>query len=235
MFSSCYFSFTVAVVIVFTVCQIPQAISLTIQSVFPHLDPSPRILIYNNFANCLVAVNASINFLLYCCFSDRFRSIFRSHFAFLSKYCAQYINPEWKTKSTKPSLSIDNLSATNHLNTRISNISTDFTVRHSLRKQKAVDGKRVSLLLKSKSSSRPTTSSFDESQEVSSPTIREPHQPSIRTKIRPKSHSYRSLNETKVPFEQPVWIKRHQSHSTIEQYFNQRNRFFSNEILDVTV
>ena len=81
-------------VIVFTVCQIPQAISLSLQSFFPILAQSSKVLIYNNFANCFVALNASINFLLYCCFSDRFRATFRSNFAFLSKYCAHYIRPD---------------------------------------------------------------------------------------------------------------------------------------------
>ena len=46
-------------------CQIPQAISLTLHSVLPKLARSSNVLIYNNFANCLVAINASTNFLLY--------------------------------------------------------------------------------------------------------------------------------------------------------------------------
>ncbi|CAF0923468.1 unnamed protein product [Rotaria sp. Silwood1] len=102
----------IAVVIVFTVCQIPQAISLTVQSFFPKLSQASKVLIYNNFANCLVAVNASINFLLYCCFSDRFRSTFSSNFSFISKYCAPYIVPNYKLKTgnNKHSLSIDNMS-----------------------------------------------------------------------------------------------------------------------------
>ncbi|UJR09874.1 hypothetical protein I4U23_014096 [Adineta vaga] len=125
----------IAVVLVFTVCQIPQAISLTVLSIFPKLARTSQVLIYNNFANCLVAVNASINFVLYCCFSERFRSTFRSNFSFLSKYCAQYINPEWTKKSTTHRSScmnsLDDISQVNNsnpgcqLNTRISNISTD--------------------------------------------------------------------------------------------------------------
>jgi hypothetical protein len=106
--------FLVAVVIVFTVCQIPQAISLTVQSFFPKLSRSSKVLIYNNFANCLVAVNASINFVLYCCFSDRFRLTFRSSFAFLSKYCAHYMKPNRKLTQhvTTNSPSLDNMSYT---------------------------------------------------------------------------------------------------------------------------
>jgi len=87
----------VAVVIVFTVCQIPQAISLTVQSIVPNLSQSSQMRIYNNFANCLVAINASMNFFLYCVFSERFRSTFSSHFAFLSKYCMNYyMDKNWK-------------------------------------------------------------------------------------------------------------------------------------------
>jgi hypothetical protein len=69
----------VAVVLVFTVCQIPQAISLSLQSFLPTLAQTSKVLIFNNFANSFVALNASINFLLYCCFSDRFRSIFSAN------------------------------------------------------------------------------------------------------------------------------------------------------------
>lgn len=96
-------------VIVFTVCQIPQAISLTVASFFPSVSRKDEALIFNNFANCLVAVNASINFLLYCCFSDRFRRTFGSSFAFLSKYCAQFIQPNW-TSNTKDTGSLENVS-----------------------------------------------------------------------------------------------------------------------------
>jgi hypothetical protein len=132
-------SILVAVVIVFTVCQIPQAISLTVQSFFSVLSQTPKVLIYNNFANCLVALNASMNFLLYCCFSERFRSTFGSSFAFLSKYCAHYMGPNWKitTDGNKLSTSIDNMSLNSPytqsnyslhgptFNTRISNMSAD--------------------------------------------------------------------------------------------------------------
>ncbi len=133
----------VAVVIVFTVCQIPQAISLTVQSFFPKLAQTSKVLIYNNFANCLVAVNASINFVLFCCFSDRFRSTFRSSFTFLSKYCAHFIQPNWKIKSNHHrhtfSNSLDDVSSTNQSNysihrnqidTRISTRSNDINPKY---------------------------------------------------------------------------------------------------------
>ncbi|CAF4425292.1 unnamed protein product [Rotaria sp. Silwood2] len=120
----------IAVVIVFTVCQIPQAISLTVQSFFPILSQAPKVLIYNNFANCLVALNASINFVLYCCFSDRFRSTFSSNFSFLSKYCAPYVVANWKLKpvNNKHSISIDNMSSNyldNHSNYSVHGQSTN--------------------------------------------------------------------------------------------------------------
>lgn len=111
-------SILVAVVLVFTICQIPQAISLTVQSF--SLTPSHvhKVLILNNFANCLVAINASMNFFLYCCFSDRFRSTFSSHFSFLTKYCTPYFMPNWKLKINKNqhSISTDNMSNNHHFN-----------------------------------------------------------------------------------------------------------------------
>lgn len=146
--SSSSSSVLVAVVLVFCVCQIPQAIALTLSSFFPVLARTPKVLIYNNIANLLVAINASINFLLYCCFSERFRSTFRANFAFLSKYCAHYIQPEWKPTASnnhhhqhhhhqgRHSTSIDNVS--NHSqqatprpgHVRHSNASVDIHGKH---------------------------------------------------------------------------------------------------------
>jgi hypothetical protein len=52
-----------------------------------------------------------MNFLLYCCFSDRFRATFKSSFAFLSKYCVHYIEPNYKLTpdNNNHSLSVDNI------------------------------------------------------------------------------------------------------------------------------
>lgn len=144
MFDAYFCSILVAVVIVFTVCQIPQAISLTVQSFFPVLSQTPKVLIYNNFANCLVAINASMNFLLYCCFSERFRSTFGSSFAFLTKCCAYIMGPKWtiNADSNKHSVSLDNMSLNSaynqssyslhgpSLNTRISNMSNDASQKY---------------------------------------------------------------------------------------------------------
>ena len=126
----------VGVVIVFTVCQIPQATSLTLQSFFPVVAQTSKILIYNNFANCLVAINASMNFLLYCCFSGRFRSTCRSSFTVIYNHCANFIDPNWKlTKdNTKYSISFDNVSSTyslhgQQLSAGLSNQSSDLNNR----------------------------------------------------------------------------------------------------------
>ncbi|CAF3033879.1 unnamed protein product [Rotaria socialis] len=133
----------IAVVIVFTVCQIPQAISLTVQSFFPVFAQTPKVLIYNNFANCCVAINASINFLLYCFFSSRFRSICRENFKCLNKYCAYFIDPKttFKRKVDQRTYfnSFDNNSwlnqsynslSGNHLQTRVSGCSIDINPRY---------------------------------------------------------------------------------------------------------
>ncbi|CAF1255043.1 unnamed protein product [Rotaria sp. Silwood1] len=134
----------IAVVIVFTICQIPQAISLTVQSFFPILAQTSKVLIYNNFANCFVAINASTNFLLYCCFSDRFRLTFRSNFAFLSNNCAYSIQPGSKMKRINKQHtncnSFDTVSLTNQsiyslhgnqCHTRISNLSIDINAKYN--------------------------------------------------------------------------------------------------------
>ncbi|CAF1601765.1 unnamed protein product [Rotaria sp. Silwood1] len=134
----------IAVVIVFTICQIPQAVSLTVQSFFPILAQTSKVLIYNNFANCFVAINASTNFLLYCCFSDRFRLTFRSNFAFLSNNCAYSIQPGSKMKRINKQHtncnSFDTVSLTNQsiyslhgnqCHTRISNLSIDINAKYN--------------------------------------------------------------------------------------------------------
>ncbi len=98
-----------------------------------------------------------MNFLLYCCFSDRFRSTFSSSFVFLSKYCAHYIGPNWKiTKDDNTnSLSVENMSFYSpynqsnsslrgpSLNTRISNMSADISQK-SVRKTLSYPSQRQS-------------------------------------------------------------------------------------------
>ena len=58
------------------------------------------ILGLNNIANGLVAINASINFVLYSCFSEKFRQTFKR--LFLDKKLANNINhnlPEFTTRA----------------------------------------------------------------------------------------------------------------------------------------
>lgn len=85
-----------------------------------------------------------MNFLLYCCFSERFRSTFGSSFAFLSKCCAYIMGPKWTitADSNKHSVSLDNMSLNSvynqssysvhgpSLNTRISNMSNDVSQKY---------------------------------------------------------------------------------------------------------
>lgn len=274
---------SVAVVLVFTVCQIPQAISLTLQSFFPKLAQTSKVLIYNNFANCLVALNASMNFLLYCCFSDRFRATFRSNFTFLSKYCAHYIQPTWKIKSSQYPMSVDNVSCAeqsnysfhgNQLPTRISNISTDFTPKYLHHLNQKLEGNRSHptspksksvnhvklinsfILARQLPTSDLTTggertlkSSIDALElkniPISEKTPLTPtkhhslslhglNRPILKSRYNPKSCSYRSLIEDNRNRE-IVWVKRHQSNSTIEELLNRRKSHGWKEIIDVTV
>jgi hypothetical protein len=262
----------VAVVLVFTVCQIPQAISLTLQSFFPKLAQTSKVLIYNNFANCLVALNASMNFLLYCCFSDRFRSTFRSNFTFLSKYCAHYIQPN-KYQSNH-SISLDNMTCVDHsnyslhgnyLNIRRSHISIDINPKYLNHLHQKFDGKRFSISSPKFKSTNPLilvrhipTSSVsaagaDRTLKLSNnePTLK--HAPATeklfstpskrqslslyglnRPILKPRLHSYRSLTDNNKNREL-IWIKRHQSNSTIEQLLNRRKSSGLKDIIDVTV
>nr|QVK45817.1 G protein-coupled receptor [Proales similis] len=71
-----------ATVIVFLLCQLPTAILLVSEAIWPLDDQSDSfkvdiILGLNNIANGLTAINSSVNFILYSCFSKRFRQEFR--------------------------------------------------------------------------------------------------------------------------------------------------------------
>ena len=97
----------VATVIVFLVCQVPSALLLIYEAIFP-LEYSESkvtrdiILGLNNIANGLTAINASINFILYSCFSKRFRDTLKQIFSFKKK-----------TKSSMP-FDVSTTSQTNH-------------------------------------------------------------------------------------------------------------------------
>jgi hypothetical protein len=125
-----------------------------------------------------------MNFLLYCCFSARFRSTFQSNFTFLSKYCAHYIQPQWEIKErnyqTTHSVSLNNISWFNR-----------FKLKPSPNIEK-LTRKNQSVSLYGLNRRIPKT----------------------------KFNSFRSLND---------------SHSTIEQFLNQKNSSSWKEIIDVTV
>lgn len=75
----------VATVLVFLICQLPNALLLIYDAIFPLEKETSKYredIIYglNNIANGLTAINASVNFILYSCFSDRFRQTFQSLF-----------------------------------------------------------------------------------------------------------------------------------------------------------
>ena len=72
----------IGVVIVFIICQLPQAImNLYITYITLMQDPSTmtmiRIRILNNVFNLLVLLNSTLNFPLYSCFSTRYRTTFK--------------------------------------------------------------------------------------------------------------------------------------------------------------
>lgn len=76
-----------ATVLIFLICQLPGALLLIYAAIFPIgskdvLIPDDIILGFNNIANGLVAVNASINFILYSCLSEKFRQNFQRIFLF---------------------------------------------------------------------------------------------------------------------------------------------------------
>lgn len=75
----------IATVLLFLICQLPSALLLIYEAIFPldnHVsDVTKDIRLgLNNIANGLTAINASVNFLIYSCFSDKFRQTFRALF-----------------------------------------------------------------------------------------------------------------------------------------------------------
>ena len=73
----------ITVVLIFIVCQLPQAVLLVYRSYLkakgiPH--PADTLRIAGNICNLLVQVNSSVNFLLYSYFSSKFRRTFKKLF-----------------------------------------------------------------------------------------------------------------------------------------------------------
>jgi len=76
----------ISVVVVFLVCQLPQAI-LKLYSVYVMSTPGERtsarrleLAIGGNFCNLLVIINSAVNFVLYSALSAKFRQTFRRTF-----------------------------------------------------------------------------------------------------------------------------------------------------------
>lgn len=75
----------IATVLLFLICQVPSALLLIYEAIFPldndvsYVTKDIRLGL-NNIANGLTAINASVNFILYSCFSDKFRQTFRALF-----------------------------------------------------------------------------------------------------------------------------------------------------------
>ena len=75
----------IATVLVFLICQLPMALLLIYETIFPLREKTNKtaidiVLGLNNIANGLTAINASVNFILYSCFSEKFRQTFSSLF-----------------------------------------------------------------------------------------------------------------------------------------------------------
>ena len=76
----------IATVLVFLICQLPSALLLIYDAIFPLENQINKVVIdivlgLNNIANGLTAINASVNFILYCCLSEKFRRTFKSFFS----------------------------------------------------------------------------------------------------------------------------------------------------------
>ncbi len=155
-----------------------------------------------------------MNFLLYCCFSARFRATFQSNFTFLSKYCAHYIQPQWEIKERNyHSVSLNNMSNYclhgNQIHSRVSNISVD-----SNSMNQKLNRNDQSWFNRFKLKSSPNIEKLTrKNQSVSLYGLNR------RTPKR-KFNSFHSLND---------------SHSTIEQFPNRKNSSSWKEIIDVTV
>jgi len=72
----------IAVVFVYLICQVPYIAAIGIHTFYPQSSPK-RILIFNRSVSItvlLIAVNSSLNFLIYCFLSPHFLRVFRAMF-----------------------------------------------------------------------------------------------------------------------------------------------------------
>ncbi|XP_043211092.1 FMRFamide receptor-like [Amphibalanus amphitrite] len=125
----------ISVVIIYMLCQLPSAVML-IYTVSPPKssdeDGVRRIL--GNIFNLLVAINAAINFVLYCALSDKYRK------TFLVTFCRCWFGKAAGVPSALPT-AYSNVSDFSRTGSPRSNSSK----RSSLRSQRSVNGARSSV------------------------------------------------------------------------------------------
>jgi hypothetical protein len=103
----------IATVLLFLICQLPNAIMLLFHSIMtPEQRKSDLVIGINNISNGLVAINASVNFILYSCFSERFRNTF--HHLLTKIYCYKDRNIR-ETSSYNPVYSNNTRIKTNNI------------------------------------------------------------------------------------------------------------------------
>ena len=120
----------IAVVIVFITCQTPQAISnlyttYLIVTENSSMETRLKVIIANNIFNLLVQINSSVNFVLYSCFSNRFRRVFRKLFCPCidnSEKSSHYFS-ELNANNTKSTVITNQ---TSHYNHRTSKVGQEF-------------------------------------------------------------------------------------------------------------
>jgi 7 transmembrane receptor (rhodopsin family) len=105
----------ISVVVVFLVCQLPQAI-LKLYTVYLQNTDSMtsirqlRVTIAANYCNLLVMINSSVNFILYSSFSTKFRQSFRDLFIcrtcnVVCCFCRNYQNGGFQPPARLPTRS----------------------------------------------------------------------------------------------------------------------------------
>ena len=128
----------ISVVIIYMLCQVPQAsMHIYLTCINPPADGSNEQglhIILGNIFNLLVAINAAINFVLYCALSDKYRK------TFLVTFCRCWLRQAAGLPSALPT-AYSNVSDFSRTGSPRSNSSK----RSSLRSQRSVNGTRSSV------------------------------------------------------------------------------------------
>ena len=109
----------------------PQSLSLTYETLiesFTDMSPDRRILllIFNNFANLFVCINASIDFILYCFLSENFaRTCHQIIFRKCSNYHSKIHQPARFLSFDRTSLIFSNSSMVHHQQVFLTNSNTN--------------------------------------------------------------------------------------------------------------